>query len=496
MAQAPPAAPAPVELTKTEKMGTWMMFTNYFSQALGIQVTLTFMNMFMTDYLMMTPLVVAAVLSVGRIIDTATSFIAAPIIQKSNLRTGPYRTYILVNGPLLAIGNFCIFLNPNVTQTMKLVVFIIGYLFRNLPQNFLIAGQQALIAKMAGSNQAFRLAITAKNSQGTTVASIVTSMTVIPMVEYFNGVFGLESGRGYLIASLLLCILHTIAGVTAYIGLGAFDKYDPDAKKVEGSAQSTRMSHVLTDTAKNRYAWVLFSRGLLTQIGSYTISPLNAYYFRYSLRDMNLLTINRTVTSWLGLAVVALSPPIARKLGKKKSILIAGIMGFITNLVYARFADGNFPVYMAMAILNRIMMGPSGAIGVNQWIDAADYQYFKTGRDSRPFIMSLSSMTMKIGQFISSFTYAILLIFCDYQSLGGGQATMDVGKMVLGMYGFQAIISGINLLIYIFGWNKSDAEFAEMANHNRQVMAERAAAAAAAAAGGTPPASAGGGGGS
>ena len=477
------AAPPPVELTALQKKGALMMGINYFSQALGIQVSLVYMNIFMTNFLLMTPIVVAGVLSVGRIIDFAMSMIAGSIIQKSNLRTGPYRTYILVNGPLLAIGNFCMFLNPNVNEQMKLVVFIVGYLFRNLPQNFLIAGQQALIAKMAGSDQSFRLAITAKNSQGSTIAGIVTSMSVIPLVQYIEQATG-GIGRGYLITSLLLCALHTVAGVTAYLGLKDFDQYDPDAKKVEGSAQSTKLTHVYTDTFRNPYVWILFLRNLLAQVGMYTLTGLNAYFYTYSLGNMNYMTLTNTIGSWLGLGVVMVAPRIARKLGKYKSVLIAGIFGFFTNIMYALFAHGNYPLFLAFSICNRLVMGPSGAIGINQWIDASDYQYHKTGRDSRPFIMSLSSITMKVGQLISSFTFAALLLFCNFEQLGPGNVTMDVPKLVLGMYGFQAIQSGISLAIYIFGWRKSDAEFAELAEENRKVMAERAAAAAAAAAGG------------
>ena len=471
------APPPPAALTAMQKKGALMMGINYFSQGLGIQVSLVYMNIFMTNFLLMTPLVVAGVLTVGRMIDFAMSMIAGSIIQKSNLRTGPYRTYILVNGPLLAIGNFFMFLNPNVNEQLKLVVFIVGYLFRNLPQNFLIAGQQALIAKMAGSDQSFRLAITAKNSQGSTMAGILTSMTVIPLVQYVERLLG--NGRGYLVTSLLLCAVHTVAGVTAYLGLKDFDQYDPDAKKVVGSAQSTKLTHVYSDTFKNPYVWILFLRNLLAQIGMYTLTGLNAYFYTYSIGDMNYMTLTNTIGSWLGLGVVMIAPRIARKLGKYKSVLIAGVFGLFTNIIYALFAHNNYPLVLAFSICNRVVMGPSGAIGINQWIDASDYQYYKTGRDSRPFIMSLSSITMKVGQLISSFTVAWVLIFCSFKQLGPGVVEMDVPKLVLGMYGFQAVQSGVSLALYLFGWRKSDAEFAEYAEHNRKVMAERAAAAAA-----------------
>ena len=477
------AAPPPSVMTSLQKKGAWMMGLNYFSQALGIQVSLVFLNIFMTNFLLMTPVVVAAVLSVGRVIDFAMSMISGSIIQKSNLRTGPLRTYILVNGPLLAIGNFLMFLNPNVNEQLKLIIFIIGYLFRNLPQNFLITGQQALIAKMAGADQSFRLQITTRTNQGSTVASIVTSMTVIPMVTFLNNSVG--NGRGYLITALFLCAIHSVAGIISYAGLKEFDQYDPDAKKVEGSAQSVKLTHVYADTFKNPFVWNLILRNLLAQVGMYTLTGLNAYYYTYSLGNMNLMTINTATSAWLGLVVVVISPKIARAIGKYKSVLVSLCFAFVMNVVYTLFADGNFPLFLAMAIVNRIAMGPAGAIGINQWIDASDYQYYKTGRDSRPFIMSMSSITMKVGQLISSFTAAWVLVFCNFQTVGVGEAVMDVPKLVLGTFGIQAVQSGLSLLIYIFGWRKSDAEFAEYAEHNRKIMEERAAAAAASTGGGS-----------
>jgi len=172
------------------------------------------MNMFMTNFLMMTPIAVAGILTVGRLVDLFVSMISGSIVQKGNLKTGPLRTYILINGPLLAVGNFLIFLNPDVSPQMKTVLFLIGYYFRNLPQSFLITASNALVPKVAGANMQDRMALTARKMQGSNSCTIFTSFLTVTLTTYFNERLG--PGKGYLVTSLLYCAVHSIIGFIVY----------------------------------------------------------------------------------------------------------------------------------------------------------------------------------------------------------------------------------------------------------------------------------------
>ncbi|MCL1912667.1 MAG: MFS transporter [Eubacteriaceae bacterium] len=457
-----------------DKKVPWLFFFDIISQQLGIQVTLQFMNMFMTNFLLMSAAATAAILSVGRIIDLLVSTVSGTIVQKGNLKAGPLRFYILINGPLLLIGNICIFLNPSVGDTAKYVVFIIGYLFRNLPQSFLITASNALVPKVAGSNLNDRLALTAKKAQATQTAAIFTSMATVPLVQFFEGSMG--PGKGYLITAIIYCVIHSIIGFLVYRGLAPYDQYDPDAKKVEGSAANVKVAHIYSDTLKNPQAWILTLAALLAQIGMFTLQPMNAYYNIYVLGSLSYMAITNSVIAYAALGVAIIVPPFVKKIGKKNSYVLAfggQAIGFAGMLFLSR---GKYPIFLAFQIWNRCMMGLSTAVGVNIWADAAEYQLYKTGRDSRPFIMSLQSLMMKVGQFISSFTYAILINYTNFKALGGGQAELDATKLHNGLYGYLLVTYILITLLYMsFGINEEKSK--EYTEANKKMMDERAAAA-------------------
>ena len=465
----------------------WMFALDTFSQQWGIAVTLIFMNMFMTNFLLMTPVIVAGILTVGRLVDLAVSSVSGAIVQKGNLKTGPLRTWLVINGPLLAVGNLFIFLNPNVSPLMKIILFTIGYCFRNLPQSFLITASNAMVAKVAGANMTDRLALTAKKMQGINATAIITSMLTVPLCSYFNSTIG--NGRGYLIVSLAYCVIHTAAGIIVYINLAPYDQYDPHAKKVEGSAVNVKVTHMYADTFKNPQVWILMIAGLAAQTAMFTVSPLNAYYYTYVLGNINYMAIVTSVGAWLALGLAFVAPPFAKKLGKKNSFVVGYAGMCIGSAGILFFSKGNFILFFIFTIFNRVVLAPSGSVGINMWGDAAEYQLYKTGRDSRPFIMSLNSLMMKIGQLISSFTYAYVLQYCNFRALGPGRIEIDVDRLHSGQWGVLLSSYVIILICYIcFGINEQKSR--EYAEANRKMLAERAAAAAAAAGAAAPAATA------
>jgi len=431
--------------------------------------------MFMTDYAMMDPLVLAGVLSVGKIIDNALSVIAGGIVQKANFKSGPYRTWILVNGPCLTFGIFLIFLNPDISQAGKLVVFVIGYLFRNCPQNFITTAQNTLIRKVAGTNMADRMALTAKSAQGTNASNIIINFVAIYLIEFFNRLLGADTGRGYLVVGVGFALIQTAIQIFVYRSLAPYDIYDPSLKKIEGSSVNVKVAHMYTDTIKNAQVWILMASSVIGTIANDTMTPMTAYVFRYSIGDITRQSMNNTIGSFVGLVVAFLIPPAAKKLGKKGSQQVSRILVSIGYACMAMFGHQNPAVLLAGTMWNSMGMSLSSSIGVNNYIDAAEYQLFKTGRDSRPFIMSLSSITLKLGKTLASFATAWVLFSCGYQSLGKGQAIIDAQALVKNLYGLLSGFYILSAIMFSF-YSITEEKAKEYAEANKRMMEEKAAA--------------------
>jgi len=457
------------------KFTPWIFFLNTFSQQFGITITLQFMNMFMTEYARMDPMVLAGVLSAGRVIDAALSFVAGALVQKANLKTGPYRTWILINGPIMTVGVFLIFLNPDVSQGLKLIIFVIGYLCRNCPQNFLLAAQATLIGKVAGTNMSDRLALTAKGTQGSSASGIIVGFITIYIIEFFNNSMG--GGRGYLLVGTVYCLIQSVIQFIIYRALAPYDQYDPNLKNVQGSSANVKTTAMYTDTLTNPQIWILLLSNIFRSIATFTLTPMTTYIMRHSIGNITALSSVNTSASIFALAVAFLIPPVAKKIGKKNSQVISAFGCAAGYVIMALFGDGNLILIIALTMWNRASTMLSTTIGINNYLDAAEYQLFKTGRDSRPFIMGLSAIVMKVAQTISSFTTSWVLIFAGYQSLGAGQATVDNAKLVLGSYGLIAalyVASAVTMMLFSI----SESKAKEYAEANKKMLEERAAATA------------------
>lgn len=460
-----------------DKKIPWLFFINSFSLQFGITVTLQYMQNFMTEYMMLTPAIVAGILTVGRLTDLVVSTFAGGIVQKANLKTGPYRTWLLIAGPSVLIGVTLIFLNPNIGIAGKVLALVIGYFFRNIIQNFVLAGQNGLIAKVSKGNVNLRLAMTAKALQGTNSSAILLSMITLPLILFFNGKFG--NGRGFLIIAVSYALLYSIGMIIVYTTTAPHDQYEPNLKNVQGSTVQVKVSHMYGDTFRNPQVWILVLNGLCQQVAMFTFTPMQIYYFRYSAHNVQLLTLSLTITSIVGLAASIVVPPIAKKLGKKNSAIAAGFLSGLAYLAMALFADGRPYVYIACVCLGRVFLQLVTSIGVNLWLDAAEYQLHKTGKDSRPFVMSVQAMTMKLGQTISSVTFSIVLMIGGYRSISVGVA--EVASSSRFVFAFGGIIAGLYFLgaVFMLFFGITEEKSREYAAHNHKMMEQRKAEAAA-----------------
>jgi Na+/melibiose symporter-like transporter len=455
----------------------WLFFLNSFSLQFGITVTLQYMQNFMTEYMMLSPAIVAGILTIGRLTDLAVSTFSGGIVQKANLKTGPYRTWLLIAGPSVLIGVTLIFLNPNISTSGKVIVLITGYFFRNIIQNFVLAGQNGLIAKISRGNVDLRLAMTARALQGTNSSGIITSIITLPMILFLNAKFG--NGRGFLIIGAGYALFYSIGMVIVYFATAKHDQYEPNLKHVQGSTAQVKVSHMYGDTLKNSQVWILALSTLSQQIATFTFTPMQIYYFRHSAHNVGLLTISLTATAVVGLVSSLICPPIAKKIGKKNSRIVSGFLTGAAYLAMGLFSDGRPVVYIVCVCLARATMQLVTSIGINLWLDAAEYQLYKTGKDSRPFVMSVQAITMKIGQTISSYTFAFVLLAAGYKSISVGVAEVaSTSRFVLA---FGGIVGGLFFLsaLIMFFFSITEQKSREYAAHNHRLMEERKAEAAA-----------------
>jgi Na+/melibiose symporter-like transporter len=174
--------------------------------------------------------------------------------------------------------------------------------------------------------------------------------------------------------------------------------------------------------------------------------------------------------------------PVSQKIGKKNSAILSTAISAGVQLLIGLFADKSVWIYIVLSAANGFGAAILGVVGVNLWLDAAEYQLFQTGVDTRPTAMSMANIPMKLGMVISGPITAMILnasgFFQDFApdgSLLG--ADMTNPTMFVRIFGFfPAAFSLAICLIYLFGYKITDEKAAEYAAANQKAMMEKMAA--------------------
>ncbi|MCI9133161.1 MAG: hypothetical protein HFI31_03075 [Lachnospiraceae bacterium] len=80
----------------------------------------------------------AVSLTVARVADLIVSLFAGAIVQKTNMRYGQFRSWLLIFMPIVQVATFLIFVNPDIGATGKAVLIGVAYCMKELPLQWII----------------------------------------------------------------------------------------------------------------------------------------------------------------------------------------------------------------------------------------------------------------------------------------------------------------------------------------------------------------------
>ena len=445
----------------------WLYFFLNIGQALGTAVPLYYLMYFLTDFAGIAPAVVATILLISRVVDFAFALVAGPIVQKSNMRWGQYRSWILICIFIVQIGVFMMFINPDISLVAKAIIVCVGYILQNAPMNALITAQYGLMAKIAGANTENRLAISAKVIQGMRAATIIVSAATLPFINYILAL----GANGFLIVSMIYGATMIISSLVVFAKTKEFDQYDPNRKNV----MSVSIGQMYGQTLRNSQIWVALIAQTLITTSVVLVASVQIYYFQYSVGNVKMQPVSATIMAIVGCVAAFTMAPVARKIGKRNSAITTTLFGIACMSLIGLFAHQNVWFFIVMSAINAFGAAIIGTVGINLFLDAAEYQLYKTGKDSRAFAMSLYNIPMKIGLAVSSLIAAYMLTASGYlqETIDGVLVTsMSNPQLFVRWFGLlQAAIYLVSALMYTFLYKITDAKAAEYMAENQKRLA-------------------------
>ncbi|HCX65889.1 MAG TPA: sugar transporter, partial [Eubacteriaceae bacterium] len=365
---------------------------------------------------------------------------AGVIVEKTNMRWGKYRSWLLV-GPIIAAIFYAIEFLEIGSHGFNAITIIIGFGVSHLIWNTYYTAHIAMNNSMT-VNREERVMMSANrgiwNGLGILTFSYFGVKAIPAIGEMINnetlGFTYFVIGAGVILV-LFNFIYFKITKPYAYYG----------EKSKEGKDNKLSLKEMLQQIIVNPPLIGLLLAELGRYLGRFIIFGMAFYYFKYVLDDLPGMAFFMTGLTIVNLLAAMIASPIARRIGEKKSYI--GAMVFLVVGLLATWAipmgATTFKIVMFIAYVG---YGLPDAIGVAMYSATVDYGEWKTGKNARGFIMSLLSFPIKTAVLVRSVIITAVLASANYVAdMAATPQLIDAIKTGFALY--PAIIMAVGLVL-------------------------------------------------
>jgi GPH family glycoside/pentoside/hexuronide:cation symporter len=167
------------------------------------------------------------------------------------------------------------------------------------------------------------------------------------------------------------------------------------------------------------------------------------------------------------------APVVINYLGKKNTYLFATAWGVTGYLLLRAFGASSVYYFTGIICLGMLILGTAGPMRQAMYMDAAEYGYYKTGKDASAFIMSMFTIPIKIAASLAGALAGFGLGFIGYV------AEMEMTEQVAG--GLMNIICyvpagcGIVAILLMAFYSLTDTNMEKIMEANKLKRAEATA---------------------
>ena len=343
-------------------------------------IVTTYMSLFCTDHLGMSPLVVGNIVLISNVIDFFTDLIAAYVIDNTKSKWGKARPYEL--GAIgMTLCTTLIFITPSGwNETLKIVWVFCMYTFLfGVFNTFRTSANVPYLIRAFDNNRTLIGKVSSYGGIVTTMGSMVVSLTFPKMMAKLA-----TSDGGWVTLILIYMIPLTVLGLLRFI----FVKENPniDAQQVKNKVD---FKDIWAMIRKNGYAWLY----LLIMFFFQTIQSIAAlsYYFKYIVGDVGASGL-LSIMSFVLLPTMFLFPVLMKKLSASQIIALGAVfscMGYIVNF----FAGASMTMLIIGGIITAFAMLPISYLGNMVQMDLCTYNQY----------LGLPRMDASIGALFNGF---------------------------------------------------------------------------------------------
>jgi len=414
---------------------------------------------FFTDVAGIPAAVGGGIFLITKLFDAIVDPIVGAYIESRKIKPGSskYKPVMMISSIVLAILSVFVFLTPNFSLEGKIIYAYVSYMAWGVAYSFTNIPYGTLAATMTQDPQE-RTSLAAFRQLGSTLALLLSSLFVIPMVTRFP-----NEGIGYPVA----------IGIMAVIGVGAFyvtykncHEQVPTISKALNKTEKIGFKDIVKTVSTNRPLLVIIFMTIFSISAFNLRSAMLIYFCQYNLGNMMLLPYVSFASIGCSLLGVVAMPILSKKFGKKNAVIIGFAISIIADVI-------NFII--PLHLVTFIILQSIGYFGLSipngmTWAlvsDAIDYGEWKTGEKRGAITYSVFNFSRKIAQSVAGFASGIGLALIGYVPKVAQTAGSLIGiKGLLLLY--PAIALGVAIVIISLLYNLSDEKYLEIASELRK----------------------------
>ena len=425
-----------------------------FGFQLFVSMEIFFFAAFLTDYAKIPVAMAGTVLMVTSIFDIFWVPTAGVILEKSNMRWGRYRSWLLV-GPPLAMLFFILQFAKIGDPTLNAVLISVGFIVSHLIWNIFYAGHIAMNNSMTTVREE-RISMASSRGMFNAIGALVFSIVGAKSIS-------LLGGGDKALGCTLTVVISGVLMILCYWVLFTLTKayaYHPDANAQAEDKDKMSIGEMLQQIVVNPPLIGLMLAELGRYLGRFIIFGMAFYYFKYVVNNLAVIAIFFTglnVVSFFGAMATA---PIAKRIGEKNTY-IASLSLFITGLMIVWLMPMNHVSFIVVMFVAYLGYGMPDTLGVAMYSATVDYGEWKTGKNARGFIMSLISFPIKSAVFIRSVVITSVLVSAGYVADMAPTPELISG-IKNGIALVPAVFIGVGLIIILFLYRITPEKHKEM----------------------------------
>ena len=374
-------------------------------------------------------------------IAVVISLTSGAMINATRSKWGNFRPWFLGANAICLLGGFMLFFNVGNSIILKAVIISVGYLLANSSMDFVYTARAALQANIAGPDSEARNILQGRQWQGANACGVISGLVVVPLVRILGQ--GNET-QGFLLTQLVFTLMVMAGAIWMF---KATKHYDPDnTAAAKGNVEKVSFAEMIKAVITNREAVVVIISDIVRFTGFYVMMYIMVYQCTYVVGDMIAMSYVLTASTFSSILGNTLAPIVTPKLGgRKKAIAVFGVLTFLGFLSIGFFGQTLWGFVISSSV-GYFFMSFIDTLDAMLYMDAGEIWLHKTGKDTRPYLLSMYNIAVKASMALSTVALGILLSAINYEpgmvldAAGRSTLTWSTGLAPAIGYGLPVLI--------------------------------------------------------